>query len=427
MSDRAQRGPQDTDDADATVVLPTPGRRRTSAFAPSIERQAALADLGALGGLNRLVQAANPVLAAVPQIRHALHHPDPDGLHARLTEQVAAFEQTALAEGNTESDVQAARYALAALLDDSAAATPWGKQWAALGLLSDAQSGDKFFALLDDVLAAPEAHPDLVEFLYVCLALGFEGRYRQGGRDALAEMRTRAYAVIEARLGGRSRELSGRWRGAAVPARRVPGALAICGVASACVLLLALLYFGYSVLLGARSDPVTRDLAHLQAPTIAVALVYPKGTRAPTQKVAFPPAADLARAIGADIEVTQAKGGALILLKGDHLFAPGSARPDAQLIPVIAKVARMLDKMPGAIVVTGHTDDQPIRTARFPSNWELSTERARSVAAVMAREIKDRDRLRAEGLADSEPLVPNTSAANRAKNRRVAILLRDGS
>lgn len=429
MSERAQGVPKETDDSEATVVLPTPGRRRTSAFAPAIERPAALADLAALGGLNRLIQAANSVLAAVPQIRHALHHPDPAGLHARLKAQVDAFDQTALADGIAEPDVQRARYALAALLDDSAAATPWGKQWAVLGLLSDAQSGEKFFQLLDDLLAAPDAHPDLLEFFYVCLALGFEGRYRtgEGGRQALTQARTRAYEAIEARLGGRSRELSGRWRGAAVPARRVPGALAICGVASACLLVLALLYFGYSVLLGARSDPVARELARLQPPAVAVALASSKSMRPLPKKAAFPMGAELASAIGGEIEVTEAKGGALILLKGDHLFAPGSARPDAQLLPVIARVARVLDGMPGAIVVTGHTDDQPIRTARYPSNWELSTERARSVAAVMAREIKDRDRLRAEGLADSEPLVPNSSAANRAKNRRVAILLRDGS
>ena len=73
MSEPAQ---QADDDADATVVLPTPGRKR-SAFAPSIERHAAAADLAALGGLNPLVEAANPILAAVPQIRHALRHPDP--------------------------------------------------------------------------------------------------------------------------------------------------------------------------------------------------------------------------------------------------------------------------------------------------------------------------------------------------------------
>src|SRR5258706_10561026 len=138
--------------------------------------------------------------------------------------------------------------------------------------------------------------------------------------------------------------------------------------------------------------------------------------------------AALAKAIaGPDIEVLDVPGGALVVLKGDHLFPPGSARPDEKVFAVIERVAQALDKLPGAIVVSGHTDDQPIRTARFPSNWELSTERARSVAGVMAAEMKDPARLRAEGLADSEPLVPNDNATNRARNRRVAILVREGS
>src|SRR5438874_13219267 len=94
MSERAQSA----DDAEATIVLPAPGRKR-SAFAPAIERHAAAADLAALGGLNPLVDAANPILAAVPQIRHALRHPDPSGLRARLRQPVAAFERSALAAG----------------------------------------------------------------------------------------------------------------------------------------------------------------------------------------------------------------------------------------------------------------------------------------------------------------------------------------
>jgi type VI secretion system protein ImpK len=423
MSERLQ-----SDDAEATVVLPTPGRKRSSAFAPPAERAAVAADVAALGGLNRLVEAANPILAAVPQIRHALRHPDPAGLHARLKREVDAFEQSALAAGIGDEEVQTGRYALCALLDDSAGATPWGKQWAALGLLADARAGEKFFALLDDMLGAADAQPELVEFFYVCLALGFEGRYRSGdgGRQALAQLRTRVYEVIEARLGKRSRELSARWRGAEVRARAVPGALAIWGVASACTLVLAALYCGYSVLLGARSDPVTRELARLKPPPIAVAVAAP--TPPPSKETVVPVGAELAKAIGGpDVEVSPSSDGALILLKGDHLFAPGSARPDAKVFPVIERVAQALDKVPGAIVVTGHTDDQPIRTARFPSNWELSTERARSVAAVMAGEMKDPGRLRAEGLADSDPLVPNDSAANRAKNRRVAIVVRGGS
>jgi type VI secretion system protein ImpK len=424
MSERAQQ----VDDADATVVLPTPGRKR-SAFAPSIERHAAAADLAALGGLNPLIEAANPILAAVPQIRHALRHPDPAGLRARLREQVDGFERSAIAAGIAEEQMQTARFALCALLDDSAAATPWGKEWQPLlaEVCGEAHGGEKFFALLDEMLAAPERNVELLEFFYICLALGFEGRYRggEGGRTALTQTRTKLYELIEQRQGKKSTELSARWRGAEVRARSVSGALVLWSVASACALILAGLFFGYSVLLGARSDPVARERARLKVPPLAIAGVAPK-TAPDAATVAT--AQQLAKAIGGDdVAVSSVNDGTLILLKADHLFSPGSARPDPKVFPVIERVAQALDKVPGGIVVSGHTDDQPIRTARFPSNWELSTERARSVVAIMAAEVRDPARLRAEGLADSEPLVANDSAANRAKNRRVAILLRSGS
>ena len=198
MSERAQQA----DDADATVVLPTPGRKR-SAFAPAIERQAAAADLAALGGLNALVEAANPILAAVPQIRHALRHPDPAGLRTRLREQVDGFERSAIAAGVPDDQMQAARFALCALLDDSAAATPWGREWASLVAEMEGQddSAETFFVRLDEMLAAPEGHVDVLEFFYVCLALGFEGQYRNGDRQGLTQTRTKLYEFIEQRQG----------------------------------------------------------------------------------------------------------------------------------------------------------------------------------------------------------------------------------
>lgn len=213
-------------DADATVVLPTagrhPGRFR---FAPSLDRQATAADLAALGGLNPLVEAANPLLAAVPQIRHALRHPDPAGLRARLRKELDAFERAAQAAGVAEDRRFVARYALCAVLDDAAAATPWGRDWIGKGLVAelhgDAAGADKFFALLDPMLAQPDAYAELLEFFYACLALGYEGRYRggEGGRLALAQIRTRLLGIIAARRpqGG---ELSARWRGAEIRPRR---------------------------------------------------------------------------------------------------------------------------------------------------------------------------------------------------------------
>src|SRR5258706_9588573 len=139
---------QPDDDADATEVLPSPGRK-PSLFPPSTERHAGAADLAALGGLNPLVEAANPILAAVPQIRHALRHPDPAGLRARLREQIDGFERSAIAAGIPDDQMQTARFALCALLDDSAAATPWGREWASL--LAEVQGQDdgaeRFFTL----------------------------------------------------------------------------------------------------------------------------------------------------------------------------------------------------------------------------------------------------------------------------------------
>jgi type VI secretion system protein ImpK len=431
VSERVEATAQ-TADAEATIVLPTPGRRRQFALAPSLDRKASAADLSALGGLNDLIEAANPILAAVPQVRHALRHPDPAGLRARLREQLDGFERRARALRVSDEHLFVARYALCALLDDAAAATPWGRDWLTQGLVAElhgeAGGGEKFFALLDPITATPAAYPDLLEFFYVCLALGFEGRYRggEGGRLALAQIRTRLYELISGQHGHPSAELSGRWQGTGTRARRIPGALVLWGTAASCAALLAGLYFALSVSLGARSDPVARELARLKPPVLAAA-TRNAGTAANPAAERLRQELSAAIASG-EVEVSQEQGGAsMIVLKADQLFASGSARLDAAFNPLIQRIAAALDHVPGAIVVAGHTDDVPIRTARFPSNWELSAERARSVAALMASGIHDPARLRAEGVADSEPVAPNDSATNRAHNRRVTILLRPAS
>ena len=414
-------------DDDATVVLPTPGRKRSQY--QYLERQAPAADLARLGGLNPLIEAANPLLAAIPQIRHALRHPDPAGLRARLREQIDAFERSARAAEIPEERASVARYALCALLDDSAAATPWGREWAASSFVAELHGepggAEKFFAMLEEMSADPAKHRESLEFFYVCLALGFEGKYRgggSGGRQALAQVRTRLHELLAKHQPQATLELSGRWQGAALPARRLPGALALWAAASVCALALAGIYLGYRLSLGALSDPVARELAQLKPVPLAgaVAPAQPAAPSALTRELA----AEIARG---EIAVSDSGGASLIVLKSDELFGSGSARLGSGLQPLILRIAQALDKVPGAIVVTGHTDNVPIRTARFPSNWELSAERARSVTELMTSRLREPARLRAEGVADSEPVAPNDGPANRARNRRVAILLRTGS
>jgi type VI secretion system protein ImpK len=110
-------------------------------------------------------------------------------------------------------------------------------------------------------------------------------------------------------------------------------------------------------------------------------------------------------------------------VRGDGLFARGSASLVAEREELMRRIADALVRVGGEVLITGHTDTTPIRTSRFPSNWHLSDERARAVRDLMAAAGVPAERLRAEGRAAGEPVASNDSEANRALNRRVEITL----
>ncbi|HID10828.1 MAG TPA: flagellar motor protein [Candidatus Latescibacteria bacterium] len=115
--------------------------------------------------------------------------------------------------------------------------------------------------------------------------------------------------------------------------------------------------------------------------------------------------------------------GIAINLKGAVLFDLGSAELKPQAFPLLTKLAGKLKALPYRVSVEGHTDDLPIHTQRFPSNWELSAARAASVVRFFIQQGIPKERLQAVGLADTQPRAPNTSPEDRAKNRRVVIQL----
>jgi chemotaxis protein MotB len=111
-------------------------------------------------------------------------------------------------------------------------------------------------------------------------------------------------------------------------------------------------------------------------------------------------------------------------------FPSGSADIDPLFKRSLARIADALAIVPGQISVEGHTDDVPIKSARFRSNWELSSSRAAAVAtALLGPGVIPASRMRVQGFAETKPRVPNDSNANRALNRRVEIIidLRDAS
>ena len=115
-------------------------------------------------------------------------------------------------------------------------------------------------------------------------------------------------------------------------------------------------------------------------------------------------------------------GNSIVVRVGDYAsFASGQAVVLETFKPIAAKIAATLEKEPGEIRIVGHTDSTKITTARFPSNYELSVERAKAVAALLKQGISKDERFKVEGKGDTQPIGSNQTAEGRARNRRVEI------
>jgi chemotaxis protein MotB len=117
--------------------------------------------------------------------------------------------------------------------------------------------------------------------------------------------------------------------------------------------------------------------------------------------------------------------GVVLRLKGDVLFDSGSAEIKPPVRPFLDRLAGYITTVPEPIDVEGHTDNVPIATETYPSNWELSAARAgRAARLLVDRDVPGR-RLRAVGLADTVPIAPNNTSEGRAANRRVEFVFLD--
>jgi chemotaxis protein MotB len=109
-------------------------------------------------------------------------------------------------------------------------------------------------------------------------------------------------------------------------------------------------------------------------------------------------------------------------------FPSGDATLNQNFVPILKKINEVLTQTDGLIAVAGHTDNIPINTSRYRSNWELSTSRATSVVHELLKyNTIPPERFVLEGYADTRPLAPNDSIENRAINRRVEIVVLKGS
>jgi type VI secretion system protein ImpK len=386
---------------------------------------------------NPLVSCATGLLTIAAELRGTLSHPDPAGLREGLIRQVREFETCARAKGLVDSVVLPARYVLCALVDESVLDTPWGTQsvWSHQGLLisfhNETWGGEKFFSALDRLLAYPSGNLNLLELMYLCLALGFEGRYRTrpDGRAQLDRVREQLFQTIRGQRGDPDAELSIRWQGVALRQDPLIHQLPLWVFSAVAGLLLAGLFAFYSFSLNRDSDPVFLSLSQLDR-GLDVVVDRPRIPYAePPQPADTSPAPApltlrilLAEEIAAGrLEVVDRPDGQTVIIRGDGLFASGSSAVTPAVLPLLRRIGEALARLPGTVLVTGHSDSVPIKTLRFPSNWHLSQERAVRVMEALIEVVGDPSRFTAEGRADTELRVPENPRD--ARNRRVEITL----
>ncbi|HEX6003107.1 MAG TPA: DotU family type VI secretion system protein [Burkholderiales bacterium] len=376
-------------------------------------------------GSTPLTAAANPLLNLIPQLRAMPTHADPAALRAYVVAQIHAFEMRAKQAGIRNDTIIGARYCLCTALDETVAQTPWGGSgvWSTNSLLvtfhNEAWGGEKFFQLLSRLAQNPQQHIELLELMNACLAMGFEGRYRivDNGRAQLETLRQRLVDIIRTARGQFEPALALHWNGAPDTGRRglrlvpfwIVGLLALVAGTG--------IYYWFHSRIVTQSDPAIASIYSIKMPPPPPAI-----------KPVPPPLPRLRRFLEPEIaqrlvEVEDNDAYSKVTLLGESLFDSGSPDIKASFLPALRRVARALDQVNGDVVVRGYTDDVRIGTRRFQSNIDLSQARADAVKRLLEQDMARRGRVRAEGRGEADPLVPNTNAENRARNRRVEITL----
>lgn len=428
--------------SEPTVIKPSPGGRRArksdDSEGTALSTALKSGDLGSdldfrSSGMPLIVSAARPQLNLLGRLRSLQDGPDTYQLRTAVIEEMRSYERR-LANGGVDMEhARIAHYVLCATIDDVVLATPWGaaSDWGTNSIVStfhrDVQGGERVFELLDLQHRDPGRNRDILMLMYFCLSLGFRGRLRVSARGALelSQIRDGLYRTLRGSMDDMERELSPAWRG--INARNAnSGFKHWLPVFLGFVFLgLSLGYFGILTLLSTRSDEAV--LTYSKLPPLGPASI--KVTQ-PVQEFAeqVDVIDNFLLFLKPEIErgvLTATRNGNEILVRyrNTGAFDPGSADVSKNFEALLVRVAKAINEARFDVMITGHTDNRPIRTVRFPSNWELSQARAKSVTDIVLRQVPA-SKVKFEGRGEVESIDTNDTSQGRERNRRIEMLVR---
>jgi type VI secretion system protein ImpK len=377
------------------------------------------------------------------RLRNTANPPDSSDLYQRTVQQVRSFEEDARNKGVPLEQLRPAHYALCASLDDVVLNTPWGSSgtWAERSLVStfhqEVRSGERFFVLLKQMGENPGRFLPVIKLMYLCMSLGFVGQYRlsRRGLGDLNKIREETYAVIARQQKVADAELAPHIKGIDAPYQPARFSLPLWVGAVAGLGLVGGLFLWFSVSLNAASDGIYASLQGAPPERMPTITRTPFIEAKPLQPMTPPPpppepsALDRLRQFLKPeidqklVEVLGTPAQPLVRITGSGMFASGSATVNASFKPLLDRIGLALKEEQWPVKVIGYTDNEPIRTVAFPSNFQLSAARAQAASKIIAATVGDPARLSTEGRAEADPIDSNATPQGRERNRRIEIVL----
>jgi len=389
-------------DPDRTVIATRPQNAAQAKAASSVGMDTNIKSGALLGGINPIERAASKLLTILVSIKQSTSHPNPNQLRQQITNEIEQFRKSIEPLVTTPKALTRASYVLCTAIDEAVLNTPWGhnSDWSQNNLLvtfhGEVQGGERFFELLKRLGTEPEKNADLLELMYVCLSLGYEGTYKlaDDGQATLLKVRHWLYGVIQSNREDTPVELAYNWQSANVPVRKVPRSTPFWVSCATAAGLCALVYFTLLTNLSAKTAKAVGAFLPLNAAPLAIIRPPAPAAEVDTEVLSIdaltPPFISLSARLNdqiaaGELSVFESDDHALLRLVGDNLFGSGRADINAAAIPLLTKIPASLNHFDGTVVVIGHTDNIPIRRADFPSNLDLSQARANSVLGHLAR------------------------------------------
>jgi len=390
---------------------------------------------------NPILRSAGPLLLILGRLRVALARASFASLMEQVADAIKFFEQDIRSAGISEAQANSAKYIICATADDIVQNIPTEDRhvWTQYSMLSrffgERIGGVRFFDELTRLKQDPVVNYDLLELQHTCLALGFHGIHRTsaGGVATLQQIQRDLYETLRRLRPKVYRELSPRWQGQQLASQASRLRVPWWGVLGCVGLMLFGIYFVLLYWLTGGVDPAAAQMVSLH--DVGKLSIIRAASPAPPPPP--PPEPDkitqlqrICAALGPDVaadnaSAEQTANQITVRVGNVILFDSGSATVLDQFKPIAGRVAGTLDKEEGFIKIVGHTDNTPISRSnvRFPDNYHLSIERARSVAALFRPFLAKPDRLQTDGKGETAPIADNKTPEGKAKNRRVEILI----